>query len=395
MSETKTEAETKTSVADQNKKLQELEKELASLSKSLSRGATLTTLLTVVLLVVVGGYFVYGYTQFSALLEPKQIVDAVGGTLDDNIRPTRQTLQQEIIRVAPFWAESLSDQIVANLPRLTDQAEGYLLTQSKTALDRMEVASVDQFRRVVLEHRADFQKLAKELKNSEKPSEEEIAVIKDALQKEFGGGMKKDAEELLTSLKTLNDKLDRFSQGGSFSYDESIERQAMMLVRYMQTDQRLPELAIPSAPLQGLVDRLAADDESAEDKGSDDESDKKQSDADAKKKVGSSEPTETPNAVVASVHGSNKPVAAEPNAVAAEMLAVAKEAQALKKELLEAVQSADKATGEAREAADSAKTETAAAQAATAELREAIKLARESLDRLKSAQKPPEDDDKS
>lgn len=368
-----------TATTDPRQKLEQLEKELDSLATSLSRSSKFTMFITIVLLVVIGGYFIYGYSQFSALLQPEPLVDAAAGLLDDNIGPTRETLEQEIIRNAPFWAEQLSEQAIAAMPQLTDQAETYVIGQSQAVLDQMEVASMDQFRRVISEHRAEFKSLAEELKQSEDPSPEVLAEIQKAMEKELGGSMKRDAQELLTALNNLNDKLARFtaSKGGSLSYDEQLERQAMMLVRYMQTEQGDHAVPVPTtAPFQGLVDRLTPKEEESE---STDE-DSEEADDEKKAAVGGMTVKKPAGvAVVAPSQGATESAQA--------MRDVAAEATRLRDELLSAVKAADAASGEARSAATTARDQTAAAEEATEELRAVIKQARAALEKVEAAKK--------
>ncbi len=252
-------SEEKQDLSAQQAHLQKVEKQLENLGKQLQRSARLTLIGTVLLLVGVGGYMIYGYVQFSELLEPKRMVDAAAGLVDQNIGPARETVEQEIAQSAPGWAEQLSEQAVNALPELREQAEQHILTQSKTALENMETMSADQFRRAITEHREEFAQLVKALKEGDGDVSEEImAGVQDAMEAEVGSGVRKDSQELLAALSTLNKRLSRLQSGKRLSYDEKLERQALMLVRYIQTEEvDLPEVPQPKTPFIGLVNRIS------------------------------------------------------------------------------------------------------------------------------------------
>jgi len=278
-------SEEKQDLSAQQAHLQKVEKQLENLGKSLQRSAKLTLIVTILLLVGVGGYMIYGYIQFSELLEPKRMVDAAAGLVDQNIGPARETVEQEIAQSAPGWAEQLSEQAVNALPDLREQAEQHILTQSKTALDNMETMSADQFRRAITEHRDEFAKLVKALNEGDGDVSDEImAGVQDAMEAEVGSGVRKDSQEMLAALSTLNQRLARLQAGTRLSYDEKLERQALMLVRYIQTEEvDLPKVSQPRTPFIGLVNRIsetleepeegAEPSEGAEPEGSDEDTD--------------------------------------------------------------------------------------------------------------------------
>lgn len=352
-------------------RLAAVEKELDGLARSLHRGSRVTLLLAVLLLAVVSGYFIYGYSQISAVLQPQEIVGAAATLLDDNVRVARQTLQDEIVRSAPFWAEQLSQQALAAMPGLREKMQGYVLTQSSVALDQIEFTSQEQFQRALSQHRDEFAALAAELKDNEIASDAILDGVRKALEQEVGVEMQRDAGELLSAVRTANERLLKLASGQGLSMDQKLERDALMLAKRIQKQEPLPEVPVSGAPLQGLVDRIKA------------EAIQREEAADKDGNAAAAANGEKSRVLASLPQGPTS--ADESQQSADDMAAVASEAKQLRDELMAAIAAADAAAARARSAGNDAKKETDAATAATAELRQAIEAAREALQKVRAA----------
>src|SRR2546428_527732 len=110
MSATTNPAPTNTAEAALTQRIDQLHRELVAQRKRTDQSAIITALLGGVILIALAGYFYFGYTQFSEVTRPERIVQAAQTVVNDNLPVARKAIEDEVVRSAPVWAESLSKQ---------------------------------------------------------------------------------------------------------------------------------------------------------------------------------------------------------------------------------------------------------------------------------------------
>ncbi|MEO2015957.1 MAG: hypothetical protein ABGZ53_16480, partial [Fuerstiella sp.] len=246
--------ETATKTETEASRLAGVEKELNTLERRLKREALISTIMTVVVLLLLSGYFVYGYIQFSKLMQPADIVSLGAALVDENVTVLRESIQDEVDQGAPVWAEQLSSQAIAAVPLVREEMEKFAVTQAKDAIEQYVTISQDEFRRVLKENHAEFQGLVAELSREGEATDEVVAALEEVLNKELGGDMEVAAADLVETLQLANHKLVRLGEDTDLDDDEQNERLVMMLFRRIQMDEgsKVEESGDGTSPLSIL-----------------------------------------------------------------------------------------------------------------------------------------------
>lgn len=224
-------------------------RELRALRRRFRRGSWITLIVTLALLFLVAGYFMYGYLEISAFKDPDLLVSWVGNTLDQQIPEVRRRLEEEVKRNAATWAEQASEQAVALMPPLRQQLEDYACAQTDVLIDQLNVMGEKEFRRILDENRSTVEQALKDLEADEAISEEAIALLEAAMEKELQLGMQDQAQVVFTLLWDLNQNMKNLKAGENLTPEQENERRVVMLARRLQVehfgDVRLEEISAP------------------------------------------------------------------------------------------------------------------------------------------------------
>ena len=172
-------------------------------------GNSLTIIVGVLLLAVVGGYFVYGYSEISSVMEPDALVNAGQGWLDEQIPQVRKQIEDQIEKQAPVWAASLSKQAQASLPTVREKLEEYVLQQVEQTVGQTVDITEANFRKFLREKREVLDEGFKDLATSPQLAKESIERLELAMNDAMQADMKQGADELYVTLNQMNLKLMR------------------------------------------------------------------------------------------------------------------------------------------------------------------------------------------
>lgn len=224
-------------------------RELRALSRRFRRGGWITLIVGLALLALVAGYFTYGYKEISYFRDPEPLVALVGDMLDRQIPEARKRLEEEVNKNAATWAEQASQQIVVAIPSLRQQLEDYACEQTDVLIDQLHVMGEKEFRRILDENRATVEQALNDLRENEEPSEEVVALLEQAMEKELQLGMKDQAQVVFTILSDLNRNLKDLKASENLTPEQENERRVLMLARRLQLDKfgdvRLEEVSAP------------------------------------------------------------------------------------------------------------------------------------------------------
>ena len=227
-----------------NKLTQKISQQEAAIHCSTRTTATIG----LIALVVLGGYFYYGYTEIAKLLEPKTLVGSATGLLDQNLPAARDALIAQINNSAPAWAQQVSLQAQEAVPELRLKLEDYVLTETDKLANQVTTLTEDKFRKAMHDNHDIIEKGFQELATSDKLSEESLKVLVTALEQELKTDMQAQSEAVLETLRFLSARIQRLSIGKGLDEEERCERRIAMLSRrlkLMEADPRpitMPEL---------------------------------------------------------------------------------------------------------------------------------------------------------
>ncbi len=219
-----------------NDQLSALEKALHQSARRLRTGTTLTVSVGVLLIVLLSGYFAYGYREFATLMEPTSLVGLAEVWLEDQLPAGRKAVQDEIEKASPAWAASLSKQAQNELPTVRTRLERYILEQIDAQVDEALEVTELQFREFLRKHHDQLEQSYKELATNPKLADESFALIAQAVEDDFKFSMQEGAQDMFAILDHMSTKLARLKAAQRLTSDEQLERQALMLARRLQLE---------------------------------------------------------------------------------------------------------------------------------------------------------------
>jgi hypothetical protein len=268
-----------------DQRLERLERRIASQRTHLARRSRVTALIALILLIVLAGYFYFGYKNFDEVTQPQMVVQVAESFIDTNLPELRKSLQAEIVRSAPGWAEQLSGELQSGMPQAREQLENYIIDQMDAVLHETNAMSQEQFRTFLKDNRAVLEQGFKDLATSPTVAEETMQNVIDALDKQFAKQMQVESSDLFDTVAQMKKKLDRLAGGQNLNKEQQLERRMLMLTRRMkletfEQDSSANQVAGQPAPA-AVTPVAAADDEPTATQESPDENKKDNTEAKA------------------------------------------------------------------------------------------------------------------
>ena len=232
-------------------RLHHVQRQLIAERRRAARATTLVVIIGLLALVVLGGYFAYGYSEIKKNTTQDILLDFAEGKVRDQLPVARQSVADEIKKSAPEWARMLSQQAQENLPTARQKLEEHALEQCDGMLKEASLVSTEQFRRFLRDNRQTLETGFKDLAKSPKLADQTLTDIEKSLDKELQTSMRGQAGELLSTVRAANAKLTRLRDGPRLTAGEHMERRIIMLARRLELQQLSPELAnkpVPAKP---------------------------------------------------------------------------------------------------------------------------------------------------
>jgi hypothetical protein len=225
------------SVQATKERLHRLEQDLIRQRKSADGSTTLMTIVGIIVLAVIAGFFYYGYREVSIFRDPNKIVNYAEVTLDQNIPVLRDRLITEVNESAPQWAEMLSKEALGYLPTARERLEKYAKEYADEAMKQTHQVTDDQFKKYYREHHAELQKKFEELAKSHDVAENALLDLQADLEKDLQINLQADAKVLLKEITQRNQNFKRLKDGKDLNQEAQLERRAWMLVRALRHEQ--------------------------------------------------------------------------------------------------------------------------------------------------------------
>jgi hypothetical protein len=204
-----------------NKLTQQISQHEARINRSTRTMGTIG----LIALLLLSGYFYIGYKEIAGMLEPKMLVSSATGMLEQNLPSAREALVEKINQSAPEWAEQVSREAQAAIPKLRNEIEDYVLTETDKLAGQVTNLTEDKFRKAMHDNHDVIEKGFKELADSDKLSEESLNVLVTALEQELKTDMLAQSKDVLETVLAAGNGLDE---------EERCERRIAMLARRLQ-----------------------------------------------------------------------------------------------------------------------------------------------------------------
>jgi hypothetical protein len=220
------------------------------------RGNVMTIIVGILLLGLLGGYFYYGYSQISSVMEPETLVNAAQTWLDDQLPQVRRQLEAQIDKSAPEWAENLSKQAQSSLPTIREKLEGYVLEQVDQTVEQTVTITEDKFRQFLRDRRDLLETGFKDLSTSPELAKESLSQLEAALNESMQTDMKQGASDLYATLTQMTEKLAHLHANQHLTPQETLERQILMQLRRLQLEEVGPLKAEEIGSATSLIDAV-------------------------------------------------------------------------------------------------------------------------------------------
>lgn len=238
-------------VASIKARLDDTERLLKEFTVRTRRGNLVTIIVGVLILSVMGGYFAYGYSEISTLTEPNTLIGAAETWIEEQLPEVRKSLEAEVNKSAPVWAESLSKQAQSSLPTIREKLEEYVLQQVDQSVENAVSLTEDHFRQLLRDKRTVLEEGFKDLATSPELAKESLERLEDAMAGVFETDMKQGAGEVFATLNLMSAKLTRLKVGKELTPEESREREILMQFRRLQLE---PEKPAPAGAEKSVLE---------------------------------------------------------------------------------------------------------------------------------------------
>jgi hypothetical protein len=220
-------------------RLRKAEAELAAERARTNRSTLLTFVIGALLLGLLAYYFYYGYTRFSEVAKPQLLVDVAEQWVNDQVPEVRKNAEAEIIKSAPTWAKTLSQQAIDNIPTVRERMEDYIVEQVEKEVAKSITLSAEHVKGTVQKNKPELQKLFNDLAESDQPemTEAQLEILEKMLDQELGTDMKDQSSQLLEALSAVNKQLSTLREGKGLSEEDARKRRVLLIFRRIQAKQ--------------------------------------------------------------------------------------------------------------------------------------------------------------
>jgi|GEM_PF-1486062 len=210
-----------------------LVRELASKRRSTNWSSNFTFLLGLLAILLLCGYFGYGYYALDEMTQPDMVVRAASTWLEDYSVEARHTAAGEIRKSAPVWAREASRELVANMPGLRENAEVAIAGYFDRQLQETQVATRTEFTKIMHDHHDEFEE-AINLIAEEDRSDEFVKQVLPIIEENYAAEMRANVSNVLGILQEFNVRIDKLAKGTELNPIEEQQRHILGLTRLLQ-----------------------------------------------------------------------------------------------------------------------------------------------------------------
>lgn len=224
---------TPTISAHTEERINQLAKELAAKRRSTNWSSNLSLFIGMLIILLLAGYFGYGYYMFNDITQPETIVGSAKSYLEDLSVEARRTAGEEVRKSAPVWAKEASQELVANMPSFREKAEVTFAQYFDDKVQETRELTREEFAKVVENNRADFQEAVDTLVQEGK-SDEFVAKIMPIIEQQYAAGLHSQVSNVLGGLQFINQQLDKLSSEQELNPIQQQQKYILGLTRLMR-----------------------------------------------------------------------------------------------------------------------------------------------------------------
>ena len=147
---------TNTTASHMEERIDILVKELSRKRSATNWGSNLSLVIGLLVILLLCGYFGYGYYMFDDVTRPENVVKYANSYLDEYSMQARQVASQEVRKSAPIWAQEASRELIANMPSFREKAETAIVQYLDEQLEKTQQQTASGFADLMDENRGSF-----------------------------------------------------------------------------------------------------------------------------------------------------------------------------------------------------------------------------------------------
>ena len=210
-----------------------LVKELARKRRSTNWGTNLSLVIGLIVIVLLGGYFGYGYYMFDDVTKPKNIVKYANSYLDEYSAEAKEVAAEEVKKSAPIWAQEVSRELIANMPTLREKAETTIVDYLDEQLEKTQSQTGAGFAEIMDQNRGSFSD-AIDIIVKEGSSDEFVNKVMPIIEENYAPEMKDSVMNTLGMLQQINRRMEKLARGQNLNEIEQQQRRILGLTRLLR-----------------------------------------------------------------------------------------------------------------------------------------------------------------
>ena len=222
-----------TNTSHVEERIDHLVKELAGKRRITSLGTNLSLLVGLISIALLCVYFGYGYFMLDELTKPETVVGSAKAYLEDNSPQAMEIAAAEVRNSAPIWANQASQEFIASMPTVREQAEVALMSYIDEQLAETQKLTSEGFEDMMDKHQADFADAINMMVaggDSAVFTEKVMPLIEEAYAPE----MKESVLPTLGILQEINRRMEKLATGKDLNEIELQQRKILGLTRLLR-----------------------------------------------------------------------------------------------------------------------------------------------------------------
>lgn len=222
-----------TNTSHVEERIDHLVKELAGKRRITSLGTNLSLLVGLISIALLCVYFGYGYFMLDELTKPETVVGSAKAYLEDNSPQAMEIAAAEVRNSAPIWANQASQEFIASMPTVREQAEVALMSYIDEQLAETQKLTSEGFEDMMDKHQADFADAINMMVaggDSAVFTEKVMPLIEEAYAPE----MKESVLNTLGILQEINRRMEKLAAGKDLNEIELQQRKILGLTRLLR-----------------------------------------------------------------------------------------------------------------------------------------------------------------
>lgn len=218
-------------MADAKTNADRIEKRLDATISKLERGQKINTVIGVILIVVLLGYFGWLISMVKDIATPQSVSELVMGKGREIIPEARKNLSNQLTDNAEKYINEAVDEVLASVPQIRREAHKFALQQADKYIRQVRGGLEDMMDKAIESHSAEISLLIEELQTVEGTREFEETLYEILMVPVREEGTHVEIEAYGLALVELSNKLERLANDQDLTESERVERDIIIALK--------------------------------------------------------------------------------------------------------------------------------------------------------------------